>query len=134
MKYRTVLAVIASAAISFCAQAQNLPGPASGGWYVLIGSVPEAGVQRPETTGNRFFDSMVQMSVDGMIGKCYAAIFPSSEKNATEYKLTEFAKVFVTKKFGPFESERAAEIALKKSGWSYSNGISVWMAESGCLP
>jgi hypothetical protein len=128
------MVMAASAAISFCAQAQTLPGPASGGWYVLIGSVSEAGIQRPEKIGNRFLDDAVQMSMNSMIGKCYAAVFPSSQKNTTDYKLTDYVTVFITKKSQAFESERAAEVALKKSGWSYSSSMSVWVADSGCLP
>lgn len=72
---------------------QSLPGPASGGWFVLIGN----------------FNST---STDS----CAALVVPSSKANDPPFPGTKEPFVVISR-HGPFPSEMEAEQALKRAGW-----------------
>jgi len=85
-----VLALLASSVA-----AQNLPGPATGGWYVLMGR--------------------------HQVGSCHAQVQPAARKDARDIGggsgEMQMIAPLVTKRFGPYPTATAARDALLVAGW-----------------
>jgi hypothetical protein len=82
------------------ASAQTLPGPASGGWFVLMGINPEGG----KTHGSGM-SSYYQP-------RCTAVVLPSSRSNKPT-----FGSIRISKQFGPYVQREDAFAALTAAGW-----------------
>lgn len=90
--------------------AQSLPGPANAGWYVLMG----------------------RMDGFELLG-CAALVRPAenSQGAAVEPGPDNYFRLLITKRYGPYPTERTAINELKKAGWK-SYGDITFGASSGC--
>lgn len=85
----------------------QLPGPAAGGWFVLIGQDPDSDA------------------------RCMAFIVSSAAANGKQW--VGISKEFEPQnKFGPFSTIEEAGSALRKAGWSTFSDQIPWFASSGC--
>jgi hypothetical protein len=117
MKAAVILAVLA---IACDAAAQNLPGPASGGWYVLMYENPNGG--RYEGSGLWSY-------------RCLAGVVPSSQSGKLKAGDNPEA-LSVSKRFGPYATRAAAYAALDTAGWycPSDNIAGTCFADAGCQP
>ena len=99
------------------AGAQALPGPASEGWFVLMG---------------RYKKEMKHASID----TCIAHLVPSIRKDLERIRVLSpppFEDLAVTRRFGPFPTEDAALEALKAAGWDCGmKGVSIVTPDTIC--
>src|SRR5258708_11553634 len=101
---------------------QTLPGPASGGWYVLMGPNPYGG-KTYDIGAGPFYAHL-----------CTAWVVPSSG-NERPGNLA----IPISKRFGPYATRKAAYDALKAAGWECSEGnalvaagTALCAADTGC--
>lgn len=110
---------------------QSLPGPASGGWYVVMGAgkyycgpgsivVRENCSETPQVPPRH----------------CFAAIVSSSHAQDGQFRLGGgiYFIATVTKSFGPFIDQSIARQQLINAGWSELRGETppFFVADSGC--
>lgn len=90
--------------------AQSLPGPANAGWYVLMGRIDGA-----EALG------------------CAALVRPAADSQGAvvEPGPDNYFRLLITKRYGPYPTDRAAITELTKAGWK-SYGDITFGASSGC--
>jgi hypothetical protein len=109
-------------------QAQNLPGPASGGWFVLIGTPVNSMFEgrAPQTANEHEAVELYKM----MHGPCIAVVSPQSRSSENPYYYLTTNGVKVTKRFGPFNDQMTANQQLLKAGWQLRQYA--FHAQSGC--
>ena len=147
---RLLMTLLVALLASTSAQAQSLPGPASNGWYVLIGVNPYIGLFDQVTAlmcrNNPSCQSERQEERNRIVQfghpyNCKAMIVPSSYQvrlftgEITEAMAgTPVGVDFVDepKRFGPFPSQFGAESALTNSGWNQMGRGGYYLARTGC--
>ena len=103
----TALAGVVS--LTSFATAQQLPGPAANGWFVLIGPTPK----------------------ENGSANCMAIVVPESDlKGESWRKIVQNFKPQST--FGPYAAVRDATTGLMQSGWATQHVAWLWFASSGC--
>lgn len=91
----------------------RLPGPAAGGWYVLIGPNPRVS---PDSTANN---------------ACLATIVTSSAVDGPQWDGVD--QQFVPQhRFGPYSSIEEAAHQLEAAGWRGFVNSTLWFAQRGC--
>jgi hypothetical protein len=116
--------MVALIASTGAVQAQSLPGPAAGGWYVAIGENPFHVWKRSHPDRKIFYGT-----VDFNPPVCTAKVIRATDQlvitGEDPFEWMGDGKTGVDfaaepKRFGPFPNEYAAEASLKNSGWSGS--------------
>jgi hypothetical protein len=93
------------------ALAQTLPGPAAGGWIVVIGQNPDASTSMPNVV-------------------CMAFVTAADSANAERWG--GISAKFEPQKKVRFTSRAQAVNALGESGWHFNEYQGLWFASSGC--
>ena len=103
---RTIVAILILLCLAVPALAQA-PGPASTGWFVIVGTNLKPGP-----------------------GKCGAGIV-RGDQLGNAYYLGERFTVVPERKFGPYRSVEEAQTALKDAGWTKLTA-DYYQGTSGC--
>lgn len=92
------------------ARSQQLPGPAGGGWYVLMAA---------NTSGGTWVGPYY-------VGHCSAVVVPSSRRDKWPGR-NEFSK-----RYGPYPTREAGYMALIAAGWLCHTDSEYCTADVGC--
>lgn len=125
--------------------AQALPGPASGGWFVVMGVPVNSALEFAQPPSPQRAQELERAKRDfaqiaeQTIGKCVAAIVPSQIANDahTPIDRVNMNLIRVTKRFGPFPDQNAAHDQLVRAGWTTARpsndaAYRLYHASSGC--
>lgn len=114
--------------------AQALPGPAARGWFVAMGppanmAFEGADLSNPKT--RQAYDSYKAMA-RAMGAACLAAILTERPVSGALVTIDAATGFRITKGFGPFADQVAAQRELLRVGWRQGNSPLVYYAASGC--
>lgn len=111
--------------------AQSLPGPASSGWYVVMGPVINPLFEGNPAALDAYTSYLEMLRAMGIA--CIAMVVPASSAQSDMFSVpAALFSMRVTKRFGPFTDQQTSRQQLINAGWNEMKVPLVFSALSGC--
>ena len=111
---------------------QQLPGPASDGWYVIMGPIRGGkGQNIVPGAGGLALDALANQQRKQMGYSCVGGVVPAKDRLLVAFQYQMMFEVTITKRFGPYTQLGEAAEALRRAGWQpVKDGF--WTSSGGC--